>query len=133
MMTYSTLSAQPGPFLAMTGLTLAEFGELLPAFEAAYERAYPADRTADGRARQRWPGAGRHSVLARARDKLLFILVDLQTYPLQVVLGQLFGLSTSRANHWLQHLLPVLRAARDALGVAPERDGARREPAVPGS
>ena len=133
-MTYSTLSTQAGPFLAMTGLTLAEFRELLPAFEAAYERAYPADRTADGRARQRWPGAGRPSVLARAEDKVLFVLVYLKTYPLQVVLGQLFGISTSQANYWLHHLLPVLRAALDELGVAPERDGARlaRRPAGAG-
>jgi len=134
MVTYSTLSTQAGPFLAMTGLTLAEFRELLPAFEVAYERAYPPDRTAQGRPRQRWPGAGRHSVLARAEDKLLFVLVYLKTYPLQVVLGQLFGLGTSQANYWLQHLLPVLRAALDELGVAPERDGARltRRPAGTG-
>jgi hypothetical protein len=123
MVTYNTLSTQARTFLAMTGLTRAEFRELLPAFEAAYDRAYPPDRTADGRARQRWPGAGRHSVLSRAENKLLFVLVYLKTYPLQVVLGQLFGLSTSQANYWLQHLLPVLRAALDALGVAPERDG----------
>src|SRR5262245_39866296 len=125
MVTYSALSTQAGPFLAMTGLTLAEFRELLPVFEAAYDRAYPADQTADGRARQRWPGAGRPSALARAEDKLLFVLVYLKTYPLQVVLGQLFGISTSQANYWLHHLLPVLRAALDELGVAPERDGAR--------
>jgi hypothetical protein len=125
MMTYDTLLAQPRSFLAMTGLTPAEFRDLLPAFEAAYERTYPPDRTAEGQARQRWPGAGRHSVLSRSEDKLLFILVYLKTYPLQVVLGQLFGISTSQANHWLHHLLPPLRSALDDLGVAPERDGAR--------
>ena len=125
MMTYNTLSAQPRSFLAMTGLTPAEFRDLLPAFEAAYERTYPPDRTAEGQARQRWPGAGRHSVLSRSEDKLLFVLVYLKTYPLQVVLGQLFGISTSQANYWLHHLLPVLRSALGDLGVAPERDGAR--------
>lgn len=125
MVTYNTRSTQAGPFLAMIGLTLAEFRDLLPAFEAAYDRAYPPDRTADGRARQRWPGAGRHSVLARAEDQLLFVLVYLKTYPLQGVLGQLFGRSTSQANYWLHHLLPVLGVALDELGVAPERDGAR--------
>jgi len=124
MVTYHTLSTQAQTFLSMTGLTLAEFRELWPAFEAAYDRAYPPDRTADGRPRRRWPGAGRHSVLARAEDKLLLVLVYLKTYPLQVVLGQLFGISTSQANYWLHHLLPVLRAALDELGVAPERDGA---------
>ena len=115
----------------MTGLTVAEFRELLAAFEAAYERSYPPDQTAQGHPRQRWPGAGRHSVLTRVEDKLLFVLVYLKTYPLQVVLGQLFGLSTSQANYWLHHLLLVLRVALDELGVAPERDGTRlaRRPA----
>src|SRR5436190_8548662 len=133
MMTYNTLSTQARPFLAMTGLTLAEFRDLLPAFKAAYERTYPPDRTADGQPRQRWLGAGRPSVLAQSEDQLLFVLVYLKTYPLQVVLGQLFGISTSQANHWLHHLLPVLRSALDDLGVAPERAGPRlpRSPGVP--
>jgi hypothetical protein len=48
---------------------------------SSYDRAYPLDGTADGRPRQRWPGAGRHSGLARAEDKLLFVLVYLKTYP----------------------------------------------------
>src|SRR3954452_15677128 len=118
MITYDTLSKQSQPFLAMTGLTPAEFRDLLPAFASAYERTYPPDRTADGRARQRWPGSGRHSVLSRSEDKLLFVLVYLKTYPLQVVLGQLFGIGTSQANYWLHHLLPMLRSALDDLGVA---------------
>jgi hypothetical protein len=125
MMTYNTLSTQPRPFLAMTGLTPAEFRDLLPAFETAYEHAYAPDRTYAGQARQRWPGAGRHSALSSGADKLLFVLVYLKTYPLQVVLGQLFGISTSQANYWLHHLFPVLRSALDDLDVLPERDGRR--------
>ena len=124
-MTYNTLSTQSRSFLAMTGLTLAEFRDLLPAFENAYDRTSPPDRTANGQSRRRWPGAGRHSVLSQTEDKLLFILVYLKTYPLQVMLGQLFGISTSQADFWLHQLLPVLRSALDDLGVAPERDGAR--------
>jgi DDE superfamily endonuclease/Helix-turn-helix of DDE superfamily endonuclease len=125
MMTYNTLSTQPGPFLAMTGLTPAEFEDLLPAFQAAYEHAYPVDQTASGQPRQRWTGGGRHSALSNDADKLLFVLVYVKTYPLQVVLGQLFGISTSQANYWLHHLLPVPRSALDDLGVRPERDGRR--------
>ena len=125
MMTYQTLSAQPRAFLAMAGLTTAEFRGLLPAFETAYERAYPRDRTAAGQPRQWWQWGGRPSALRRSADKLLFVLVYLKTYPLQVVLGQLFGLSASQANYWLHHLLPVLRSALDDLGVLPERDGGR--------
>src|SRR3954468_13313809 len=125
MMTYDTLSTQTQSFLAMTGLTPAEFRYLLPAFEAAYERAYPIDQTADGRPRQRWPGAGRRSALGRSEDKLLFLLVYLKTYPIQAMLAQLFGISTTQANHWLHRLLPVLLSALDDLRVAPERDGPR--------
>src|SRR5439155_25060877 len=44
---------------------------------------------------------------------------------LQAVLGELFGLSTTRANYWLQRLLPVLQKALDSLGVLPEREGQR--------
>src|SRR5436190_12931432 len=133
MMTYNTLSTQPRPFLAMTGLTPAEFRDLLPAFETAFERAHPTDRTAAGQPRQRFPGGGRHGALSSGADKLLFVLVYLKTYPLQVVMGQLFGISTSQANYWLHHLLPVLRSALDDLGVLPERDGGRlaRRPVQP--
>jgi len=125
MVTYKTLSTQSQSFLAMTGLTLAEFRDLLPAFERAYDRIHPLDQTAYGHPRQGWFGAGRHSVLSPSEDKLQFLLVYLKTYPLQVVLGQLFGISTSQANYWLHHLLPVLRSALDDLGVLPERKGAR--------
>src|SRR6476660_5944145 len=134
MVTYKTLSTQSQSFLAMTGLTLAEFQDLLPAFDTAYDRTCPLDRTATGQPRQRWPGAGRHSVLSQSEDKLLFLLVYLKTYPLQVVLGKLFGISTSQANYWLHHLLPIVRSALDDLGVLPERDGDQwsRQPAEPG-
>ena len=125
MVTYETLSTQSAAFLAMTGLTLAEFQNLLWAFEGAYDRTHPFDRTAKGQPRQRLPGAGRPSVLSSSEDKLLFLLVYLKTYPLQVVLGQLFGLSTAQANYWLHCLLPILRSALDDLGFAPEREGAR--------
>jgi hypothetical protein len=50
MVTYKTLSTQSQSFLAMTGLTLVEFRDLLPAFEAAYDRLYSPDRTAKGKA-----------------------------------------------------------------------------------
>src|SRR5437763_6538663 len=125
MITYKSLSSQQQAFLALTGLTNAEFGKLLPAFQGAYDRAHRLERTATGQARQRWPGAGRPSTLATDADKLLFVLVYLKSYPLQVVLAKLFDLSTTRANYWLQHLLPMVRSALDELGVLPECDGAQ--------
>jgi hypothetical protein len=98
---------------------------LLPAFSRSYDRAYPSDRTWDGRPRQRFAGGGRKGSLYPPEQKLLFILVYLKTYPLQVLLGQLFNLSQPQVNHWVHRLLPVLRSALDDLGVLPERDARR--------
>jgi hypothetical protein len=60
--------------------------------------------------------------LSSPEQKLLFLLVYLKTYPLQVLMGELFGLSQPGANYWIHRLLPVLRVALDGLGVLPERN-----------
>ena len=123
MLTYARLKRDRRKFLAMTGLTLKEFKLLLPAFEQAYRKRYERAKSLASRKRKRRIGGGRRAVLQTAEQKLLFILVYQKTYPLQVVLGELFGLSQSGANQWIHRLLPVLLAALTALGVKPERDG----------
>jgi hypothetical protein len=59
--------------------------------------------------------------LPTPEDRLLFILVYLKTYALQVVQGRLFGMVQSKANQWIHVLLPALLAALRALGDAPAR------------
>src|SRR5262245_20684781 len=122
MITYSALRSDRRRFLALTGLTLREFELLLPAFARCYERLYLPDQSLGGRPRQRFAGGGRKGVLYAPGQKLLFLLVYLKTYPLQAVLGELFGLSQPGVNYWIHRLLPILREALDALGVLPERD-----------
>jgi hypothetical protein len=112
-------------FLAATGLTLTEFEKLLPAFQAAYDKKYPPERTLDGQARQRRIGAGVKGKLPSAADKLLFILVYQKTHPLQPMHGLQFGLSQAQTNYWLHHLLPVLQQALAALAMQPERAASR--------
>jgi hypothetical protein len=51
----------------------------------------------------------------------LCILVSVQTSPLQVVQGRLFGMGPSKAPQWRHLLLVVLRAALQAWGDAPAR------------
>ena len=94
---------------------------MLTAFPRAYQRLYPANQTTEGQPRQRSAGGGRKGLLHRPEDKLLFILVYLKTYPLQVVMGELFDLSQPQVNYWIHRLLPVLQEALDDLGVCPER------------
>src|SRR5205085_7340789 len=113
------------------GLTPPEFERLLAPFRQACERLYLPDRTLAGRPRQRCWGAGRHGSLYAPEQKLLFLLVYLKTYPLQVLLGEIFNVSQPQVNHWIHRLLPILCSALDELGALPERDAthfARSQP-----
>jgi hypothetical protein len=125
MVTYTALQGDGPKFVALTGLTPSEFEGLLPAFRQSYDRLYPSDQTLAGHARQRSSGGGRKGALPSPEQKLLFLLVYLKTYPLQVVMGELFDLSQPRVNYWIHRLLPALQAALDSLGVRPERNPRR--------
>lgn len=130
MLTYAKIKPNRRKFLALTGLTPKEFQLLLPAFERAYARSYPPSQTLAGTPRQRKAGGGRKSRLDRPEQKLLFALVYLKAYPLQVMVGEVFELSQPSANHWIHRLLPVLQQALKDLGVQPARNPrqfARRE------
>jgi len=123
MLNYTILKRDRRKFLALTGLTVKEFQSLLPAFTEAYSGTSQSGRTLAGRRRKRQLGGGRRGQLAPMEQKLLFILVYQKTYPLQVVMGELCGMSQAAANQWMHRLLPVLQAALSAMGVMPERDG----------
>ncbi len=119
---YNRLKKDRRRLLALTGLTHKEFVVLHQAFRTAYATVYPEDKTADGSIRKRQAGGGRKGQLRTTEQKLLFSLVYQKTYPLQVVLAEIFGLSQSRVNRWLQRLLPILKQALDELGVLPTRE-----------
>jgi hypothetical protein len=130
MLVYAKIKSNRRKFIALTGLTPKEFKLLLPTFERAYARRYPATQTMMGEPRRRKSGGGQRSKLASTEQKLLFALVYLKTYPLQVLLGEMFDMDQSRANRWLHQLLPVLQQALQDLGVQPVRNPrqfARRE------
>ena len=120
MLTYAQIKGDRKSFLALTGLTHTEFKYLLPAFQRAYEQLYPTDKRLDGMPRQRQVGGGRKGALHAWEQKLLFVLVYVKAYPLQVLHGITFDLSQSQTNYWLHHLLPVLKRALDNVGVMPD-------------
>lgn len=122
MLEYENLKAQPRKFLAQTSLTVAEFEDLLPAFEKAYLKKFPIQKTKTGKDRKRKVGAGRKSSLDRIEQKLLFALVYQKSYPLQAIMGELFGMGQSQANEWIHELLPILKQTLDDIGVMPERN-----------
>jgi hypothetical protein len=122
MLTYKELKENPRKFVSFTSLTPDEFDLVLPAFDRAYCRKYPASKTKTGTIRKREAGAGRKGSLASTEQKLLFALVYQKSYPLQSVMGELFGMGQSQANEWIHVLLPILKQAFDDLGFTPERN-----------
>src|ERR671927_1118332 len=118
---FTDVQDRPMEFLDLTSLTLEEFQQLVPPFEAAFQ-AHMAMWRLDGKPR----AARRFTVyencpLPSPEDRLLFILAYVKTYSLQVVQGRLFGMGQSKANQWIHVLLPVLLTALRTLGDAPAR------------
>lgn len=125
MLTYEEVKKNVRKFVSLTSLTPEEFKYLLPAFEQAYQHVFPDNRTKTGQKRERKSGGGRKGVLASIEQKLLFALVYQKSYPVQSIMGELFGISQSQANEWIHTLLPILKQALDDLGYEPERDPKR--------
>jgi len=118
---FADLQSRPTEFLDFTSLTLDEFLQLVPPFEAAFQ-AHMAAWRLDGKPRTaRQFTVYQNCPLPTPEDRLLFILAYVKTYALQVVQGRLFGMGQSKANQWIHVLLPVLLAALRTLGDAPTR------------
>jgi hypothetical protein len=115
------VQSRPTEFLDFTSLTLDEFQQLVPSFEAAFQ-AHMAAWRLDGKPRTaRQFSVYKNCPLPTPEDRLFFLLTYLKTYSLQVVQGRLFGMGQSKANQWIHVLLPVLLAALRTLGDAPTR------------
>jgi DDE superfamily endonuclease len=118
---FADLQTRPTEVLDLTSLTVDEFRRLVPPFEAAFQ-APMADWRLDGKPRTaRRYTTYQNCPLPTPEDRLLFILVYLKPYPLQVVQGRLFGMGQSKAHQWIHALLVVLRATLRMLGDAPTR------------
>ena len=93
---FTELQSRPMEFLDFTSVTLDEFQQLVPPFEAAFHARMAAWRM-DGKLRT----ARRFTVykncpLPTPEDRLFFLLTYLKTYALQVVQGRLFGIARAK-------------------------------------
>lgn len=114
ILTYDGVKDKKGTFRAMTSLDKEEFEELCICFKQAWEEQ--AER--EGRDPSK---GGRKPHLESLEDRLFFILFYLKTYPLQEVLGHLFGLSQGQANSWIHKLSLVLKEALKRKACLPTR------------
>ncbi len=108
MLRYEDIKTKAYRILDLTSLTVNEFEQLVPPFEAAFVR-HMRNWTMEGK-----PRTGRrysqytNCPLPTPEDRLLFILSYLKVAALQVAHGAMFEMSQSNANKWLHVLLPVL-------------------------
>src|SRR5438094_1918811 len=94
---FADMQSRPTEFLDFTSLTLEEFQQLVPPFEAAFQ-AHMAAWRLDGKPRTaRQFAVYQNCPLPTPEDRLFFILTYLKTYSLQVVQGRLFGMGQSKA------------------------------------
>ena len=85
MIEYETLKAQPRKFLAQTSLTVAEFEDLLPAFEKAYlkkisyqkDKGWKCKKKESRRRSQEFTGSNRAEIAVRlSLSEVLSIAID---------------------------------------------------------
>lgn len=110
---------------ALTGLSRAEFDQLVPAFAGALQTQ--AATAWQDRVRRRRTGGGRKVYVPTIQDRLLFILVYVRLYPIQELQALLFGLSQPQACYWIHTLLPALRTALERECALPARPAATVE------
>ena len=104
---------KPKLLRALTSLDAGEFARLLAAFEQA-SQARRAAVNRFGQVRQRAPGATSNAgVLSTPKARLFFVLFYFKCYPLQEVMGVLFGLSQPQVCLWMGRLTPLVNAALD--------------------
>jgi hypothetical protein len=105
---YRNLSLYPAVFHALTGLGIARFdalhAEVAPRLGAAERRRLSRPD------RRRAIGAGRRFALPE-RDQLPLTVVWLRRYPINAVLGFLFGVEETTELRAVHRLLPILEAA----------------------
>ena len=109
---------------ALTGLSQAQFEQLLPTFSEIYLAKRQADyaEAVQAGTRQRKQGGGRKGKLPTLADKLLFVLYYYKVYPTFDVLGTQFNLARSKAHTQLYQLSPILQQTLVKLGMMPQRE-----------
>jgi len=96
---FSDVQTRSTELLDLTSLTRDKFLQVVPAFETAFHTQRATWRL-DGKPRTaRRVTVYRACPLPTPEDRLLFVLVYLKTYALQVGHGRLVGLGQSKANH----------------------------------
>src|SRR5271167_861019 len=110
---------KPDVLRILTGFTRAEFEDLALSFAQVWREH--TRRNWLGQKRERAQGGGPHGQLDTSQKKLLFILFYFRHYPVQELLGVLFGFNQPQANKWIMRLTPLLKRVLKRELLLPER------------
>jgi hypothetical protein len=113
LLNYAYLRSFPKVFRALTGLDVPEFADLIHDILPRWEKA--ERQRLSRRDRKRDLGGGPHFELT-VIDQLLLTVIWLRCYPIQEVLGFLFGISDTTAGRYINRMLPRLeQSGRDTM------------------
>ncbi len=123
---YDKVKKNPTQFLSLTGFTPAEFEQLADEFRNEWED-YSTHFTLEGKLRQRIALPRKRNALPEIQDKLFFILVYLETFPLQELQAATFSMTQPQANFWIHLLSPILCKTLKRLKELSERNSQKLE------
>lgn len=119
-MNRQSLLKRPKLFQRLTGLSLEEYNSLKDKYVSVeLERIRSINQ--DPQRKRSHGGGAKPKSLRNLDDKLIFILVYVRIYPLQIIQGLMFDLSEARANIWIHQLLPRLEKALGYAHTLPKR------------
>lgn len=125
MVTYSILKSRPTLFARLVGLNIAEFDRLYDIFKSIWDE-YIRREFVGRIERKRVYGGGNKPKLRSIEDKLLFILMYMRLYPIQILQGMWFNMDESIANRWVHRLTPLLEETLKFRCVLPKHKGGGR-------
>ena len=125
MITCSVLKNRPTLFNRLVGVRPDEFDKLFDIFNSFWD-AYIRKEFVQRKDRKRAYGGGNKPKLKLTEDKLLFILMYIRLYPIQILQGMWFNMDESLANRWIHRLTPVLEKTLEFKLVLPKHKGGGR-------
>ena len=121
-MKYTDIRKNPKKFLALTGINIALFDEILPWFEDEHDH-YLRYHEINGKKRsgKRSGAIYTNSPLPTVADRLFFILVYLKNNPIQEYHAECFGMSQQQCGKWIHGLTTILELTLKSGGMLPAR------------
>lgn len=121
-MKYIDVRSNSKKFLALTGVNITLFDEILPWFEEEHNHYLRYhDITGKRRSGKRAGAIYANSPLPTVADRLFFLLVYLKNNPIQEYHAECFGMTQQQCGKWIHGLTTILELALKSSGMLPAK------------